>query len=151
MESKAFDFIIVGGGLVGLVLAARLSEDPSAQVLVIEAGEDLTADPRVKIPALSSTLVGTSADWCLQTTPQVRLLFHCYSLLPITNELYLERNRSTAVNSHSLQDARLGDLVLSILIPSRQRRGPTLTHGQDSGIRAGTGRASPSPSSLHTP
>lgn len=82
MESKAFDFIIAGGGTAGLILAARLSEDPSVQVLVIEAGEDLTADPRVTIPALAATLLGTSADWYLQSTPQVCLLFlSCYSLL----------------------------------------------------------------------
>ncbi|KAI1775369.1 putative GMC oxidoreductase [Hypoxylon cercidicola] len=73
MESKPFDFIIVGGGTAGLVLAARLSEDPSVQVLVIEAGEDLTEDPRVKTPALATTLGGTSADWYFQTTPQQSL------------------------------------------------------------------------------
>ncbi|KAI4865447.1 putative GMC oxidoreductase [Hypoxylon rubiginosum] len=96
MESKAFDFIIVGGGLVGLVLAARLSEDPSAQVLVIEAGEDLTADPRVKIPALSSTLVGTSADWCLQTTPQKSL--HGRQLAQSAGRTL---GGSSAINSHT--------------------------------------------------
>ncbi|KAK4236521.1 hypothetical protein C8A03DRAFT_45481 [Achaetomium macrosporum] len=71
--AREFDFIIVGGGTAGLVLAARLSEDASAQVLVLEAGEDLSEDPRVKIPAMWPQLQGTEADWQLKTLPQKAL------------------------------------------------------------------------------
>ncbi|RYP22395.1 hypothetical protein DL767_009054 [Monosporascus sp. MG133] len=70
MEPESFDFVIVGGGIAGLVLAARLSEDANTQVLVIEAGEDRTTDPRVNIPAMWPTLLGTSADWNFKTVPQ---------------------------------------------------------------------------------
>ncbi|KAL7621681.1 hypothetical protein AAE478_009008 [Parahypoxylon ruwenzoriense] len=56
MESKAFDIII---------------EDPNIRVLVIEAGEDLTADARANVPAMGVTLVDTSADWDFQTVPQI--------------------------------------------------------------------------------
>ena len=66
-----FDFIIVGGGCAGLVLAARLSEDENVKVLVLEAGEDLTADPRVNVPAMWPQLQGTDTDWQFKTVPQV--------------------------------------------------------------------------------
>ncbi|KAK7930963.1 glucose-methanol-choline oxidoreductase [Apiospora marii] len=64
------DFIIVGGGTAGLVVANRLSEDPDVQVLVLEAGEDLTEDPRVIIPAMWTTLLGSDADWQFSTAAQ---------------------------------------------------------------------------------
>lgn len=69
----SFDYVIIGGGTAGLVLASRLSEDPSVQVLVLEAGEDLGADPRVNIPAMWVQLAGTQADWSFKTTPQAGL------------------------------------------------------------------------------
>ncbi|KAL6875831.1 GMC oxidoreductase [Trichoderma longibrachiatum] len=66
----SYDFIIVGGGTAGLVLAARLTEDSSKKVLVLEAGEDLTGDARVSVPAMWPTLLNTDADWKFKTIPQ---------------------------------------------------------------------------------
>lgn len=40
VKDKEFDFVIVGGGLAGLVVAARLSEAADTTVLVVEAGKD---------------------------------------------------------------------------------------------------------------
>ncbi|KAI0849539.1 putative GMC oxidoreductase [Daldinia vernicosa] len=71
--SEVFDVVIVGGGTAGLALAARLSEDPGLQILVLEAGEDLTEDPRVSTPFLGSSLTRSSADWQFRTVPQVGL------------------------------------------------------------------------------
>lgn len=45
---KAFDYVVVGGGLTGIAVAARLAENPSTTVLVIEAGRDDRWDERVK-------------------------------------------------------------------------------------------------------
>ncbi|KAF6811050.1 GMC oxidoreductase [Colletotrichum sojae] len=73
MSATTYDFVIVGGGVSGLVVAARLSENPDIQVLVLEAGEDQTADPRVNIPALGPSLVNTPSDWQFKTVPQAGL------------------------------------------------------------------------------
>ncbi len=47
-----------------------LSEDPSIEVLVLEAGGDLSLDPRVNIPALWTSLMGSDADWQYKSLPQ---------------------------------------------------------------------------------
>ncbi|KAI9797972.1 MAG: hypothetical protein M1833_005028 [Piccolia ochrophora] len=70
--SASYDYLVVGGGTAGLVLAARLSEIPSMTVGVIEAGGDQTEDLNVLTPGLATSMLGNSTyDWGYQTTPQV--------------------------------------------------------------------------------
>src|SRR5580704_7694206 len=68
-KSNAYDFIIVGAGSAGCVLAARLTDDPSARVLLLEAGGADTAK-EVHIPAAFSKLYKTGVDWNYSTEPE---------------------------------------------------------------------------------
>ena len=67
-----FDYVIVGGGAAGCVLAARLAEDPGTRVLLLEAGPDVGAVEEVRIPAAYSRLFRTQYDWNYVTIPQER-------------------------------------------------------------------------------
>jgi choline dehydrogenase len=64
-----YDYVIVGGGSAGCVLANRLSKDSGVRVLLLEAGPEDTRD-EIRIPALFSTLFGTEVDWDYRVEPQ---------------------------------------------------------------------------------
>jgi choline dehydrogenase-like flavoprotein len=66
-----YDFVIVGGGTAGLVVAARLTENPDVMVGVIEAGKDRLGDMLVDTPALFLKMLGNEDyDWKFHTSPQ---------------------------------------------------------------------------------
>ncbi len=64
-----YDFIIVGAGSAGSAIASRLSENPKARVLVLEAG-GTQIGPNVENPSLWFTLLGSDIDWGYTTIPQ---------------------------------------------------------------------------------
>jgi choline dehydrogenase len=66
-----YDYVIVGAGSAGCVLAARLSENPATRVLLLEAGPPDDAD-EIHIPAAINLLFQSTYDWNYQTTPQER-------------------------------------------------------------------------------
>lgn len=72
--ASSYDFIVVGGGTAGLVVATRLSEIPDLSILVIEAGDDHSNDSLVRTPGLWPSLLGTEADWGFVTEEQVGTL-----------------------------------------------------------------------------
>src|SRR6201996_5250006 len=68
-EVPVFDYIVVGAGTAGCVLAARLSEDDRIRVLLLEAGgADRTRS--MTVPSAWPENLGSAADWAQPTTPQ---------------------------------------------------------------------------------
>ena len=64
-----YDYVIVGAGSAGCVLAHRLTEDPDVSVLLIEAGPPDTAD-EIHMPAAVVALAGSRQDWDYDTLPE---------------------------------------------------------------------------------
>jgi len=62
--SEEFDYVIVGAGSAGCVVAGRLSEDPDARVALLEAGDQDT-QPEIHIPAAFPALFKSDLDWDL--------------------------------------------------------------------------------------
>jgi choline dehydrogenase len=68
-SSQTYDYVIVGAGSAGCVLANRLSEDPGVSVLLLEAGKR-DRHPTIKIPAAFAKQFKTKLDWDYQTEPE---------------------------------------------------------------------------------
>ena len=87
------DYVIVGAGSAGCVLAGRLSEDPGIRVAVVEAGAD-DMRPELRVPALFPLLFRSGVDWDLLTEPEPGLR---------GRRLYVPRGRvvggSSAINA----------------------------------------------------
>jgi choline dehydrogenase len=67
--SSDFDYIIVGAGSSGCVLANRLTADPLVRVLLVEAGGP-PVDPAIAIPGRWTSLIGSAIDWKYSTEPE---------------------------------------------------------------------------------
>ncbi len=67
-----YDYVIVGAGSAGCVLANRLTEDPSTSVLLLEAGGP-DEEQAIHIPAAFSTLFKSPLDWAYETEEQPHL------------------------------------------------------------------------------
>src|SRR4051812_4742238 len=83
------DYVIVGAGSAGCVMAARLSENRDVRVVVLEAGGK-DRSPNIKIPAAFPEQFHTPLDWDYYTEPE-----------PHVNDrrLYLPRGRSLGGSS----------------------------------------------------
>ena len=77
------DYVIVGAGTAGCVLAARLTEDPDVTVQLLEAGGPDTA-PEIRVPAMFPVVFKSSLDWDLLGEPEPGLG---------SRRLYLPRGR----------------------------------------------------------
>jgi choline dehydrogenase len=83
------DYVVVGAGSAGCVLANRLSEDPAVRVLLIEAGKR-DRHPNIKIPAAFAKQFKTKLDWDLATEPEP----HCEG-----RSLYIPRGKGLGGSS----------------------------------------------------
>jgi len=72
-NATQFDYVIVGGGVAGCVLAARLSEDPRVTVLLVEAG-GRDGSPLIAAPGgLLPIMMSGSHAWKYMSAPQAHL------------------------------------------------------------------------------
>ena len=70
-ETIETDYVIVGAGSAGCVMAARLSEDPGTQVVLLEAGPKDT-NPWIHIPlGYGKTIDDKRVNWCYETEPDL--------------------------------------------------------------------------------
>jgi choline dehydrogenase len=86
---ERFDYVIVGAGSAGCVLANRLSADPNVSVALLEAGPP-DRSPNIKIPPAFPKLFHSKYDWDLNTTAQPELK---------GRELYWPRGRTLGGSS----------------------------------------------------
>jgi choline dehydrogenase-like flavoprotein len=66
---QKFDYIVVGAGSAGCVLAARLSQDPTVRVALVEAGGPDDA-AEIKMPVAFPQLFKTKYDWDFTSEPE---------------------------------------------------------------------------------
>lgn len=70
-DDTHFDYVILGGGTAGLVIASRLTEDPAITVAVIEAGDFEKNNPNVTSTTGLGLGKNTRVDWQYDTAPQI--------------------------------------------------------------------------------
>ena len=76
-EDRLFDYVVVGGGSAGCVLAGRLSADPAVSVCLIEAGPQ-DRSWRIRTPiALVNLMRNPRYNWMYKTEPQMQLASRC--------------------------------------------------------------------------
>lgn len=77
--ADSYDYIVVGAGSAGCAIAARLAEDLTKTVLVLEAGPH-DDNQYIHIPATFPNLFNTPLDWAYSSTPQKAL--YTYGMQP---------------------------------------------------------------------
>jgi choline dehydrogenase-like flavoprotein len=71
VNGSHFDYVILGGGTAGMVVAGRLSENPNITIAVIEAGKGEETNTNVTNPAGLGLGKNTRIDWQYESVPQI--------------------------------------------------------------------------------
>ncbi|XP_045203916.2 glucose dehydrogenase [FAD, quinone]-like [Mercenaria mercenaria] len=74
VPDEVYDYVIIGGGSAGSVIAARLSEDTESKVLLLEAGGHYAESETFHIPLVWTVSQQTEYDWQFYTEPQTKSL-----------------------------------------------------------------------------
>jgi choline dehydrogenase len=139
MAKQGYDYVVVGAGAAGCVLAARLSEDAAARVLLLEAG-GVDRAMEVRIPAAFSKLFKSAVDWNYSTEPEPhahnrRLYWPRGKLLggssSINAMIYIRGNRLDYDHWKSLGNDGWGfaDVLPYFIKAENQERGASPYHG----------------------
>ena len=149
--NESHDYVIVGAGSAGCVLAARLSQDPDVTVALLEAGGEDT-QPEIHVPAAFPVLFKSEFDWDLLSDPEPgldgrrmylprgRMLGGCSSMNAM---IYVRGNRldfdGWAAAGH---DGWGYDDVLPYFLRSEDNeRGESAYHGVDGPLSVSDGRS----------
>ncbi|MGJ9423287.1 GMC family oxidoreductase [Aeromicrobium sp. CF3.5] len=143
-----YDFVIIGAGSAGCVLASRLTEDPSVTVCLIEAGPADTAQ-NIHVPAAFSKLFRTNVDWDYDThdephlnrrrvyLPRGRVLGGTSS---INTQIYIRGNR-VDYDGWNQPGWRYDDVLPYFKRSENNERGASEFHGADGPLAVSENRS----------
>jgi choline dehydrogenase-like flavoprotein len=146
-----FDYVIVGAGSAGCVLAARLTEDPSVRVCLVEAGPPDAAD-EIHLPAGSLAISLSKYDWGFISDPEPGLGFR-QRILPrgrtlggsssVNAMVYIRGNRADYDGWSALgfQGWGFDDVLPYFLRAEDNERGASEWHGAGGPLRVSEGRS----------
>lgn len=80
MTHERFDYVVVGGGSAGCVIAARLAEQVGVTVLLLEAGQKVPPTPLLQCPARFGELINSKHDWRFDGYPRGKMLGGCSNI-----------------------------------------------------------------------
>jgi choline dehydrogenase-like flavoprotein len=150
-EGTVDDYVIVGAGSAGCVLAARLSEDPDVKITLVEAGPPDTAQ-EIHIPVAFAQLFQTKWDWDYLTDPEPgldgrrrylprgKMLGGSSSMNAM---IYIRGNPTDYAEWEALGATGWGweDVLPYFLRAEDNQRGPSPLHGVDGPLTVSDGRS----------